>query len=66
MTLMVLPDPDLVSSSAPQELADLGVVVPCKVADSPYTRKEWEALAKKGVPVIVKDVKAADAATEED
>lgn len=65
MSLMVMPDPDLVASSAPQELADLGVVVPCKVADTPYTRKEWEEHAKRGVPVIVKDVKAADAAEEE-
>lgn len=63
--LMVLPDPDRVASSAPQELAGMGVVVPCRVSDSPYTRKEWEAFAKKGVPVVVKDVKAADAAEEE-
>ena len=63
--LYVMPDPDRVASNAPQELADLGIVVPCKLADTPYSKKEWEDHAKRGVPVIVKDVKAADAAEED-
>lgn len=67
MTLMLVPDPDKVTSSAEQELPDLGVVVPCKVADTAHTRKEWEDLIKKqGLPLLVKDVKAADAAEEDE
>jgi hypothetical protein len=60
--LMVIPDPDRVTSSAPQDIPDHGVTVPCALADTPYTRKEWEELIKAGAPVLVKDVKAATAA----
>jgi hypothetical protein len=64
--LMVIPDPDRVTSSAPQDIPELGLVVPCRLADTPYTRKDLEALAKQvGAPIIVKDVKDADQADEE-
>ena len=63
--LMILPDPDRVTSSAPQEIPTLGLTVPCRLADTAYTRKDIEALAKElDAPIIVKDVKAADAAEE--
>lgn len=56
--LMVVVDPDRVSSSAEQEIPDLGLTVPCKLADTPYTRKDLEALIKQvDAPVLVKDVK---------
>jgi len=56
--LWILPDPDLVTSSGEQDVPDLGLVVPCRLADTPYTRKELEARIKAvGVPLIVKDVK---------
>lgn len=59
--LMILADPDRVASSAPQELPDLGLSVPCRLADTPYTRKEVEQLAKEtGAPIIVRDVKNTD------
>lgn len=57
--LMVVVDPDRVASSAEQEIPDLGLTVPCRLADTPYTRKDLEALIKKiDAPVLVKDVKA--------
>lgn len=56
--LMVVVDPDRVASSAEQEIPDLGLVVPCALADTPYTRKELEALIKEsGAPIVVKDQK---------
>lgn len=66
MTLMLLPDPDKTGSQESQEFPDHGVVVPCKVADTDHTKAEWEALIKKGLPLIVKDVKAAPAADEQE
>ena len=65
MTLMLLPDPDK-GATAHTEIPAHGVVVPCKVADTELTRKEWEQLIKdEDLPLIVKDVKAADAAEED-
>jgi hypothetical protein len=58
--LMVIADPDRVGSSAPQDLPDLGVTVPCKLTDTGRSRKEWEDLIKQGVPVKIHDEKAGD------
>jgi len=66
MTLMLIPDPDKTGSQEPQELADHGVVVPCELDATPLTRKEWEALIKKGLPLLIKDVKAAPADKKEE
>jgi len=56
--LWILPDPDLVTSSGEQDVPDLGLVVPCRLADTSYTRKDLEARIKEtGAPLIVKDVK---------
>jgi hypothetical protein len=65
MTLMLLSDPDK-GSSAEQEIPDHGVVTPCAIDDTPLTKKEWEALIKKGLPLLIKDVKAAPKAEEEE
>ena len=65
MPLMLLPDPDKGSQES-QELPEQGVVVPCAVDDTPLTRKQWEALIKKGLPLLIKDVKAAPAEEKEE
>lgn len=64
MTLMLLPDPDKGSQES-QDIPDHGVVVPCELDNTPLTRKEWEALIKRGLPLLIKDVKAAPMAEEE-
>ena len=59
--LMVVVDPDRVASGAEQEIPDLGLIVPCRLADTPYTRKELEARIKEsGAPILVKDQKESD------
>lgn len=64
MTLMLLPDPDK-GAAAETEIPDHGVVAPCPIDETPLTRKQWEALIKKGLPLLIKDVKAAPADKEE-
>lgn len=59
--LMVVPDPERVTSTAPQEIPDLGITTPLAVADSGKSRAEWEKLIKQtGAPLVVKDVKKGD------
>ena len=65
MTLMLLPDPDKGAASE-TEIPDHGVVVPCELDTTPLSRKEWEALIKKGLPLMIKDVKAAPAEKKEE
>lgn len=60
MVLMVIPDPDKVTSSAPQEIPDVGVF-PQPVAESGRTKAEWEKLIKEtGAPLVVKDVRSEE------
>ena len=65
MTLMLIPDPDKGSQES-QDIPDHGVVAPVAVDDTPLSRKEWEALIKKGLPLLIKDVKAAPAEDKEE
>ena len=55
--LMVVPQND--ASGEPQHIPDLGVTVPCPLADTGRSKKEWDELIKAGAPVIVRDVKQA-------
>lgn len=62
--MLVVPDPEKVGSSAPQDIPSLGVTVPCSVDESPYSQAEWKRFIKDGVPVVLHD-EAAAAAEEE-
>ena len=59
--MLVVPDPDKVGSSAPQDIPSLGVTVPCNIDDTPYSAKEWKQFVKDGVPVLLEDDAAAAA-----
>jgi hypothetical protein len=58
--LMVIPDPDKVTSMDPQEIPDLGVF-PIAVSDTGRTRQEWEKLIKQTkAPLVVRDVRSEE------
>jgi hypothetical protein len=60
MVQFVLPDPDKLGSAEPKDFPDLGITVPVKLTDSGRSRKDWDDLIKKGLPVIIHDEKAGD------
>lgn len=55
MVQFVLPDPDKLGSAEPQDIPDLGVTIPVKLTESGRTKKEWDDLIKKGLPVMIHD-----------
>lgn len=62
--MLVVPDPEKVGSSAPQDIPSLGVTVPCNIEDTPYSQDEWAQHIENGVPVALHDEAAGEAEEE--